>query len=199
MRIGLTGGIACGKSTVAAMLAARGAAIIDADRVAREVVEPGKPALAAVAAEFGPGVLDENGGLNRKALGAIVFADAKKRRKLESILHPAIRERMDKLAEEAEARDPDAIVIADIPLLYESGLQDRYERVLVVYVPPEIQLRRLMERDKLSEAEARSRLAAQWPIDRKRELADDVIDNSGTLEETERQLDAWWRKLVARS
>lgn len=198
MRIGLTGGIACGKSTVAAMLSAKGAVLVDADRVAREVVEPGEPALAAVAETFGQAVIDDSGRLDRKALGVLVFADEAKRRKLERILHPAIRQRMERKIAEAEALDPQAVVVADIPLLYEGGLQENYERVLVVYVPQEIQLQRLISRDGLSESDAQRRVAAQWPIERKRELADDVIDNSRALADTQRQVDEWWRTVAGR-
>lgn len=196
MIIGLTGGIACGKSTVAAMLSERGAFVVDADRIAREVVMPGEPALAEVASNFGQAVIREDGTLDRRKLGEIVFADPDKRRRLESILHPAIRERMWARIREAKRRDPGWIVAADIPLLYESGQQGQYDGVLVVYVPRETQIRRLLARNpELSEAQARARIDAQMDIERKKELADWVIDNSGSLESTERQVEALWREL----
>ncbi|MEI7024817.1 dephospho-CoA kinase [Paenibacillus sp. y28] len=192
MNIGLTGGIACGKSTVASLLVGKGAILIDADRIAREVVEPGTPGLADIAAKFGQAVLQPDGSLNRKALGAIVFQEAEKRKALEAILHPRIRERMRLLLEEAEAAHPDRLVVVDIPLLYESGLQDNYEQIMVVYVPEAVQIQRLIQRDQIDEAEARRRIQSQMPIEEKRQRADILIDNSGTLAETERQVLAFW-------
>jgi dephospho-CoA kinase len=194
--IGLTGGIATGKSTVSAMLAELGAAVVDADQVAREVVLPGEPALRQVAETFGQAVLNEDGTLNRKKLGEIVFADEMKRKALEAILHPAIRQVMNDRIDRLERENPGRLVVADIPLLYETGLDARYPEVLVVYVPPDVQLERLMKRDGLTEAKARERLNAQLPIDEKKKRADWVIDNSGTLEETRRQVLDFWRKKV---
>lgn len=196
MIIGLTGGIATGKSTVSAMLAELGAAVVDADQVAREVVLPGEPALRQVAETFGQAVLNEDGTLNRKKLGEIVFADEMKRKALEAILHPAIRQVMNDRIDRLERENPGRLVVADIPLLYETGLDARYPEVLVVYVPPDVQLERLMKRDGLTEAKARERLNAQLPIDEKKKRADWVIDNSGTLEETRRQVLDFWRKKV---
>ena len=197
MIIGLTGGIACGKSTVSAMLAERGAFVVDADEVAREVVEPGEPALAEVAAVFGQAVLREDGTLDRRKLGEIVFADPEKRKRLEAILHPAIRERMWASIRKVKEDEPGRIVVADIPLLYETGQQGLYDGVLVVYVPRELQIRRLMARNpELTEAQALGRINAQIDIERKKEMADWVIDNSGSLESTERQVEALWRGLT---
>jgi dephospho-CoA kinase len=194
--IGLTGGIACGKSTVAAMLAERGAFVVDADLIAREVVMPGEPALAEVAAVFGQAVIRDDGTLDRRKLGGIVFADPDKRKRLEAILHPAIRERMWARIRQVKADEPGRIVAADIPLLYETGQEGLYDGVLVVYVPRELQIERLLARNpELSEAQARERIDAQMDIERKKELADWVIDNSGSLESTERQVDALWRQL----
>jgi dephospho-CoA kinase len=198
MNIGLTGGIATGKSTVARMLVERGAALVDADQIAREIVEPGQPALQAIAERFGPGVLREDGTLNRKKLGEIVFADPAERKALEAITHPIIRARMRERMAALEAERPDRLVVVDVPLLYESGLESYFERVVVVYVPRDVQKQRLMERDKLSETEAERRLEAQMPIEEKRRRADVVIDNSGTLEETRRQVDAFLRTLAGR-
>ncbi|GFN30124.1 dephospho-CoA kinase [Paenibacillus xylaniclasticus] len=195
MRIGLTGGIACGKSTVSAMLVERGARLVDADQVAREVVLPGEPALRAVAERFGQAVLHEDGTLNRQALGAIVFGQEDKRSELEAILHPAIRQRMREQMERWEREDSDAIIIADIPLLYETGQQTSYEGVIVVYVPVELQRARLMSRNGFTAEEADSRIRSQMNIERKRELADWVIDNSGSIEQTRELVARLWDEL----
>lgn len=194
--IGLTGGIASGKSTVSAMLAELGAAIVDADQVAREVVLPGEPALREIVQTFGQAVLNEDGTLNRKKLGEIVFADEAKRKRLEGILHPAIREVMSGRISSLERENPDRLVVADIPLLYESGLDRLYPEVLLVYVPQSVQLERLMKRNGYSEEEARQRLAAQLPIDEKKQKADWIIDNSGSLEDTREQVLQFWRRKV---
>ncbi|MEG6590978.1 dephospho-CoA kinase [Paenibacillus barengoltzii] len=193
MNIGLTGGIATGKSTVSRLLAERGAAIIDADVIAREIMEPGHPVLAAVSERFGPGVLNADGTLNRKKLGEIVFSNPEERKALEALTHPAIRAEMKQRMEELEAADPHRLVVADIPLLYESGLDPLYERIMVVYVPREVQLTRLMLRDGLSKEAAEQRINAQMDIEIKKERADILIDNSGGLEETKRQIDDFWR------
>lgn len=192
MNLGLTGGIATGKSTVSSLLEERGAFIIDADRIAREVVLPGSPALQQVAERFGQAVLLEDGSLNRKKLGEIVFADAAERKALESILHPAIRAVMRERLEAYERDYPDKLVVADIPLLYESGLESMYEEIMVVYVPREIQLQRLMKRDGLTPEEAGKRLDAQFDIEWKKQQADYVIDNRGSLDETKKQIDRFW-------
>src|SRR5258708_34763565 len=160
--IGLSGGIATGKSTVAAMLCERGALVVDADRLAREVVEPGRPALEEIAAEFGPGVLAADGGLDRAGLGAIVFADAERRRRLEAITHPRIGALMQERIAAAVAAAP-PLVVVDIPLLFENGRSGMVEGVLVVYADTATQLRRLVERDGITEADARRRIAAQMP------------------------------------
>lgn len=194
MNIGLTGGIACGKSTVSAMLVSRGAILVDADRIAREVVEPGSLVLDAVAGLFGQEILLPEGALNRKRLGEIIFADEEARKQLEGLLHPAIRVVMSERMTSAELEFPDRLVVVDVPLLYESGLEAMFQEVLVVYVPREIQLRRLMERDKLTPGQADERLKAQMPIERKKEKADIVIDNSGSREETEDQVEKFWRR-----
>lgn len=193
MNIGLTGGIATGKSTVSRLLAERGAAIIDADVIAREIMEPGHPVLAAVSERFGPGVLNTDGTLNRKKLGEIVFSNPEERKALEALTHPAIRAEMKQRMEELEAADSHRLVVADIPLLYESGLDPLYERIMVVYVPREVQLTRLMLRDGLSKEAAEQRINAQMDIEIKKERADILIDNSGGLEETKRQIDDFWR------
>jgi dephospho-CoA kinase len=193
MIIGLTGGIASGKSTIAQLLAHRGALLVDADQVAREVVQPGEPALEAIASSFGQAVLQADGSLNRSALGAIVFQDKASLAKLESITHPAIRQRMQHRIHTYAEQNPGALVVADVPLLYETNQQALYEGIMVVYVPEKIQLTRLMERNQMDEAEAKRRISLQMDIEEKRRRADWVIDNSGPLADTERQIDDFWR------
>lgn len=194
MNIGLTGGIATGKSTVAKLLVERGAILIDLDAIAREVVMPGQPTLARIAERFGQAVLQEDGALDRKKLGSIVFADAEQRKALEAIIHPAIRAVMKERMAYHERENPDRLIVVDVPLLFESGLQSYFEEIMVVYVPRDSQLRRLIERDGLTEEEATRRLAAQMAIDEKKSRADIVIDNSGSLARTEEQVERWWRE-----
>lgn len=189
MNIGLTGGIASGKSTVASILVERGAVLVDADRIAREVVLPGTELLEQVANRFGQAILNPDGSLNRKKLGEIVFADDAARKDLEGLLHPQIRLRMKQRMQEAEDTDPGRLVVVDVPLLYESGLQHMFEQVMVVYVPRSKQLERLMARDGITAAQAEQRLNAQMDIEKKRELADIVINNEGSLTDTIRQID----------
>lgn len=180
MRVGLTGGVASGKSTVAALLTELGAVVIDADQLAREVVEPGSPGLAAVVREFGPEVLTADGHLDRPAVGAVVFADERARRRLEGILHPLIRAR----AAEIEAAAPaGALVVHDIPLLVESGQADRFDAVIVVDVPVDTQVERMVKDRGMTPEDAQARVAAQ--VDRGTRLASatHVIDNTGTRED----------------
>jgi dephospho-CoA kinase len=177
LRIGLTGGIASGKSAAAAAFARRGVPVIDADVIAREVVEPGTPALAAVVDAFGTGILQPDGRLDRRRLRALVFADAAERRRLEAILHPAIR--AESAARVAAARSP--YVVLAIPLLAETGGRERVDRVLVVDCPEALQLARLLERDGETPAQAAAILAAQASRADRLALADDRIDNSGSL------------------
>ena len=176
-RVGLTGGVASGKSTVAALLAERGAVIIDSDALAREVVEPGTPGLAAVVAEFGDAVLTQDGRLDRAALGSVVFGDESARRRLEGILHPLIRARAAEI--EAEAA-PGVLVVHDIPLLVETGQADRFDAVLVVDVPVETQVERMVRDRGWSAEDASSRVAAQADRAQRRAVATYVIDNTGT-------------------
>lgn len=194
MNIGLTGGIACGKTTVATSLVRRGALLIDADLVAREVVEPGSPILKQVTLHFGQGILNPDGSLNRKALGERIFRDEASRKLLESILHPAIRLLIEERMDHFETEYPDKLVVIDVPLLYETGYEDMFSEVMVVYVPESVQLERLMNRDKLTEEQALSRIRAQMPIEEKKKRADILIDNQGDLLETERQLDDFWKR-----
>lgn len=187
--IGLTGSIASGKSTVAKMLEQYEFPIVDADLVARVVVEPGKPALQQIKNKFGEDIVLEDGNLNRPKLGNIIFNDPKKRLDLNAIMHPAIRKEMLEQRDKC-LRDGHPVVIMDIPLLFESKLQHFVEKILVVSVTEENQLRRLMERNELSEADARARISSQLPISVKEEGADAVIYNNESLEETQQQLEA---------
>lgn len=184
MIVGLTGSIATGKSTVSKMLAEQGAVIIDADKIVRRVQEPGQPAWRGIVEHFGEGVLQADGTLNRAKLGDLVFQDTKNRQRLNEIVHPIVRVERDRETAEARERDPEVIIIWDIPLLIETGIYKDVDRVVVVYVDQETQLSRLLSRDELSEEQAKARIAAQMPIEEKREYADYVIDNRGTLEET---------------
>ena len=193
--IGLTGGIATGKTTVNRMLAARGAAVIDADVLAREAVRPGEPTLERVVEHFGAGILHADGSLDRARLGAIVFADPTARRDLEAITHPRILELMQERIAAAMAGDA-PLVVVDIPLLFENGRETLFEGVLLVYAPADVQVRRLHERNQLDETAALQRLSAQLPIDEKRARATWVIDNSGSPDATQREVDAWWDSVV---
>ena len=191
VRVALTGGIASGKSMVAAELAARGAIIIDADVLAREVVEPGTPALAAIIDRFGPQVLSD-GRLNRALLGQIVFADPLARRDLERIVHPAVRDRASELERAAGAA---AVVVHVIPLLVETGQQEDFDLVITVDVDHETQTQRLMIRSGLSRAEAESRIAAQASREDRMIAADVVLDNTGTVTQLREQIDVLWAGL----
>ena len=194
LRIGLTGGIGSGKSTVSELLTERGAVLVDADRIAREVVEPGTPGLAAVVAAFGDGVVGPDGALDRPALAAIVFADPEARRRLDGIVHPLVRARA---AELAAAAPPDAVVVHDVPLLVETGQAGHYDLVLVVEADPEIRVRRLVGRG-MSEDDARARIAAQATDEQRRAVADVVLDNDGSPEDLAAQVETFWAEHVAR-
>lgn len=194
MNIGLTGGIATGKSTVAKLLTVRGAILIDLDGIAREVVEPGQPSLLRIAERFGQAVLQKDGSLDRKKLGAVVFADPAERKALEAIIHPAIRTVMKERMSYHEGNSPDKLVVVDVPLLYESGLESYFQQIMVVYVPREEQLQRLLERDKLTVEEAQRRIQAQMDIEEKKRRADVLINNSGSLADTEQQIEGYWRE-----
>ena len=187
--VGLTGGIASGKSTVAELLAAHGAVIIDSDRLAREVVEPGTAGLAAVVDWFGTGVLAADGSLDRAALGRIVFADPSARADLEAIVHPLVRARAAGLAASAPAG---AVVVQMIPLLVETGQAGNFDQVVVVDVEPAVQLDRLQQRDGFSPAEATARVAAQAPRELRLRAADVVIDNSGSPEQLADAVERLW-------
>lgn len=195
MIVGLTGGIATGKSTVTDMFRSLGAYVVDADVWARRVVEPGQPALEEIAAAFGDGVLNADGSLNRKALGAIVFSDASARQRLNQFTHPRVRQGMKDETETYRLTHPDDPVIWDVPLLFEGETRQLVDKTIVVYVDEPTQLRRLQARDQLSESDARARIAAQMPIEVKRSMADYVIDNTRSLGATREQVQRVWQTL----
>jgi dephospho-CoA kinase len=195
--VGLTGGIATGKSTVSAMLARHGAVIIDADVLAREVVEPGQPALAEIVREFGRAVLQPDGTLDRKRLGAVVFGDPERRRRLEAITHPAIRERFARRLAGLMSSGFDGVVIFDAPVMIESGNDRNVDTVVVVATDEETQIRRLMARDGIEREDALRKVRSQMPIAEKARLADHVIDNSGDRAATEAAVERVWHDLLA--
>lgn len=187
MIIGLTGSIASGKSTVSKMLKQLGYPIVDADEIARLVVEPGTSVIEKIGITFGQEVLNEDGSLNREILGERIFGNVEEREKLNSIIHPAIREEMMRQREEHLAAGANTIIM-DIPLLFESKLQSFVEKIIVVSVTPEVQAQRLIARNQLTEIEASKRISSQLPMKIKEAGADAVINNNGTVEETEKQL-----------
>lgn len=196
---GLTGGIGTGKSTVAKLLAEKGAVIIDADAIAREVVSPGSDGLVEIVRHFGTDVLEADGALNRTKLGEIVFADPEKRRRLEGITHPRIFRTIGMRIAEASEQGRQ-VVILDVPLLFETGAtRAAVEEVIVAYAPRAVQATRVAARDPLPPEQIQARIAAQMDIEEKRRLADFVIDNSGSLEATKQQVDELWPALVAGS
>lgn len=192
VKVGLTGGIGAGKSEVSRLLASYGAVIVDADKIAREVVEPGTPGLAAVVEEFGDGVLTPDGTLDRPKLGGIVFADPEKLKALNAIVHPLVGARSAEL--EASA-GPDAVVVHDVPLLTENGLAPLYDLVVVVDAAPQTQLDRLVRLRGMAEDEAKSRMAAQATREQRLAIADLVVDNDGPMEALEPQVRAVWERL----
>ncbi|HSZ46379.1 MAG TPA: dephospho-CoA kinase [Streptosporangiaceae bacterium] len=195
MRIGLTGGIGAGKSEVSKRLAAQGAIVIDADLIAREVVEPGTDGLAEVISAFGPGVLGPDGSLDRARLGDIVFADPQLLARLNAIVHPRVGARMRELEDTAP---PGAIIVHDVPLITENNLADAYDLVVVVDVPPRIQLDRLVRLRGMSREQAQARIAAQAGRDQRLAVAGIVVDNSGSLAELDRQVGDLWAELRRR-
>lgn len=192
LKVGLTGGIGAGKSEVSRLLASYGAVVVDADKIAREVVEPGSPGLAAVVAEFGTEVLTPDGALDRPRLGSIVFADPARLQALNAIVHPLVGRRS---AELEGAAGPDDIVIHDVPLLTENALAELYDLVVVVDASPATQLDRLVRLRGMDEGEARSRMAAQATREQRLAIADVVLDNDGPLEALEPQVKRVWQQL----
>jgi dephospho-CoA kinase len=199
--IGLTGGIASGKTAVAGRLSELGAVVVDADVLAREVVEPGTPGLAAIAEEFGPSVISADGSLDRAALGAIVFSQPDRLARLNAITHPAVWRRARELFSAAEAADPHAVVVYDVPLLVEaSGSRPiTFDLVVVVQADAETRARRLVELRGMDQAEAARRIGSQATDADRLAIADVVIDSNGTLDDTMRQVDALWADVGARS
>ncbi|MGA5869715.1 dephospho-CoA kinase [Streptomyces cinereoruber] len=196
LKVGLTGGIGAGKSEVSRLLVSYGAVLIDADRIAREVVEPGTPGLAAVVEAFGDGVLTPEGTLDRPKLGSVVFADAERLATLNAIVHPLVGARSAELESRAEAGD---VVVHDVPLLTENGLAPLYDLVVVVDASPETQLDRLVRLRGMDESEARARMAAQATRAQRLAVADLVIDNDGPLGELEPQVRKVWDELARRA
>lgn len=194
LQVGLTGGIGSGKSTVSARLRELGAVVVDYDLLAREAVEPGTPALAAIRERFGDAVVTADGSLDRPALGQVVFADDTARRDLEAITHPAIR---DLAAARVAAAPDDAVVVHDHPLLVEMDMAASCDVVVVVDLPPELQVRRLVEQRGMTEADARARLAAQTSREARLAAADEVLDNQGTPEDLRAAVDTLWTRLTA--
>jgi len=199
LSVGLTGGIASGKSTVDRMLVERGAHLIDTDQLARQVVEPGSPALAEIAAAFGPQVIAADGNLDRARMRAIAFGDPQARAKLDAITHPRINQLVRAEMARLEALDPQGVVIVDVPLLFETGGDKRYDCTVLVYVPHHEQLERLMARDHCSLPAARQALDAQMPLENKKKKADFLVDNSGSLDETLKQVEHLWQKLLGKA
>ena len=187
LRVGLTGSIGVGKSYVTSIFEELGAHVLDADQTAREVVMPGMPGLKAVTEVFGEEILNPDGTLNRKQLGAVVFADEAKRQQLNFVLHPFIIARQDEILNEWEAMDPQGIGIVDAALMIESGGYRRFDKLIVVHCRPEVQLERLMLRDKLSRDEAQRRINSQMPQEEKQKFADYLIDTSDGFEPTRDQ------------
>ncbi|MFE5073979.1 dephospho-CoA kinase [Streptomyces halstedii] len=196
LKVGLTGGIGAGKSEVSRLLVRCGAVLVDADRIAREVVEPGTPGLASVVETFGPGILAADGTLDRPALGAIVFADPDRLAALNALVHPLVAARS---AELERAAGPDAIVVHDVPLLAENGLAPLYDLVVVVDAAPETQLDRLVRLRGMTERDARARMAAQATREQRLAVADLVVDNDGPLDDLEPQVRRIWVDLTARA
>ncbi len=192
---GLTGGIATGKSTVTALFASFGAAVIDADRIAREVVARGSPAWEKIVEHFGTGVLRPDGELDRERLGGVIFSDAVQKDVLNRIVHPEVFREMDRRIRELGEGNRARVVICDVPLLIETGAHQDFEEVILVYVPEPLQIRRLMERDGISRDEALRKVRSQMSIDEKRAYATIVIDNSASREETAKEVQRAYRYL----
>jgi dephospho-CoA kinase len=199
LTVGLTGGIGSGKSEVSRRLAALGAIVIDADKVAREVVEPGTPGFAAVAAEFGKDVVRADGSLDREGIGRVVFNDPDALKRLNAIVHPLVGERIAAIMADVERDHPDGVVVYDVPLLVENNLQGGYDVVLVVAAERQTQLRRLVEDRGMTQDDAEARIAAQAALEAKLAVADVVIDNNGSLEDLDRHVGQVWADLLSRA
>ena len=196
LNVGLTGGIACGKSTVARMFVERGAHLIDFDRLAHHVQEKGKPAWQSVVDRFGDGILANDGAIDRVKLGKVVFGDHNRLAELNKIVHPFVYGEWEARLQKIERKEAHAIVLADIPLLFEGKKQHLFDVTVLVVIEPEEQIRRLIRRNKITREEAKKRLRSQMPIDKKKALADIVIDNGGAVSATEKIVDATWHQLL---
>ncbi|MCG0277761.1 MAG: dephospho-CoA kinase [Thermanaeromonas sp.] len=197
--IGLTGGIGAGKSTVARFLEELGAKVIDADRVARKVVEPGRPAWEEIKAVFGPRYFHADGSIDRRALGNLIFSDERAREKLNAITHPKIKDEIQKEIEAYRREEPGGVVVIEAPLLLEAGMQDMVDEVWVVTAPEEVRLERLVKRDNLSREEALKRIRAQLPEEVRLKYATRIIDTGGDLEATRAAVLAAWEELRGRT
>jgi dephospho-CoA kinase len=198
LNVGLTGGIATGKSTVVRMLVGKGARVIDHDGLVHSLQEPGQPVWKRIVEAFGRDILDADERIDRKKLGALVFDSEQRRKVLEGIVHPAVLEEAQRRRDEIAHEHSQAIVLSDIPLLLEVGIQGLFDLILLVYAPPEVQIRRVMKRNKMTRDEALARLKAQMPIDEKLRAADVVIRNDGTMRELEMRVDEVWQELILR-
>jgi dephospho-CoA kinase len=198
LNVGLTGGIATGKSTVVRMLVKNGARVIDHDGLVHDLQEPGQPVWKRIVEVFGRDILDPEDRIDRKKLGTLVFDNEEERKTLEGIVHPAVLGEAQRQRKEIVKKDAQAIILSDIPLLLEAGLQDQFDLVLLVYAPPEVQIRRVMKRNSLSREDALARLKSQMPIDEKLQYADLVIRNDCTIRELEKLVNEVWQELVLR-
>jgi len=198
LSVGLTGGIATGKSTVVRMLVKKGARVIDHDALVHALQEPGRPVWQQIVEAFGRDILDAAGRIDRKKLGALVFGNETRRRALEGIVHPAVLEEAQRERERIGKEDERAIVLSDIPLLFEVGMQGLFDLVLLVYAPREVQIARVMRRNRMTRDEAVARLEAQMPIDEKLKRADVVIRNDRTMKELQMRVDEVWEELLSR-
>lgn len=198
LNVGLTGGIATGKSTVVRMLVKKGARVIDHDALVHALQEPGRPVWNRIVEAFGREILDAGGRIDRKKLGVLVFGDEGRRKALEGIVHPAVLEEAQRERDRIGRKDERAIVLSDIPLLLEVGMQGLFDLILLVYAPPEVQIARVMKRNNMTRNEAVARLEAQMPIDEKLKRADVVIRNDGTMKELQQRVDEVWEELLSR-
>ena len=198
LNVGLTGGIATGKSTVVRMLVKKGARVIDHDALVHTLQEPGRPVWNRIVEAFGRDILDAGGRIDRKKLGALVFGNEGRRKALEGIVHPAVLEEAQLERDRIGKEDTRAIVLSDIPLLLEVGMQGLFDLILLVYAPPEVQIARVMKRNNMTRDEAAARLGAQMPIDEKLKRADVVIRNDGTMKELHQRVDEVWEELLSR-
>jgi dephospho-CoA kinase len=196
LKVGLTGGIASGKSTVSRIFASFGAKVLDADEVAREVLLPGQPAWTKLRRAFGQEFFHSDGTVKRKQLRKLVFADPEKRSQLNAIVHPEVMKEINRRSEILSSSVQTGVLLVDVPLLLEVGVANRFDKVVVVYVSKSVQINRLQQRDGISEEEAKQSLKAQMALSKKVEQADYVIDNSGTLEETQAQVQRVWQELL---